>query len=626
MKQTLLTILFALSSLSLSAKTTFVEVTDANSPKNMPELWQTVDVNAEPTMAEVLYETEKDGVVVKVVRINVGTVNGKNLKVAGVYGYPKGAKNLPALLQIHGGGQYAHIEAVVANAKNGYTTFSMAWAGRLNCDKYSVKPDNLIPFWAGKTEDKKYMISTDWQDLEGYHAPYRWGKPAFSATPTEHTLDKVSSPRNSAWFLWITAGKRAITFLSEQKEVDASKIGVYGHSMGGHLTTLVSGSDSRVKAAVPSCGGVNSSYEKEKDLILKNTVEDESYLKNMSCPILFLSPANDFYGRIHHTNKATKLIQSKDWRIVSVPHMNHQATPNAEIATMLFFDEHLKNTFKFPQTPLLKLEHTKSGSKLSIKADNSREIQSVDVYYSTAGSGDRDYETARFWKFIETKKVNDSVYECQVPIYSVEKPLWVYANVHYKLDKKVNFAGLYYRVSNEDKFFVSSEMLMLEASQLAKINPKISDTKSNVILDGADENWKKDFYTYKDNSWGLMTNKLTDDAFKAPKNAKLHIEVQAKEAMSFVIVLSDDYYAEVPLKATNKVESFDLEPKDFKNFSGEALASFENLGVMQILPFYDAKAQVERGVKGAKGASKVIGNKANASLDKAPDFKLVKWN
>ena len=30
---------------------------------------------------------------------------------------------------------------------------------------------------------------------------------------------------------------------------------VYGHSMGGRLTTQLTGIDARVKAAVPSCGG-----------------------------------------------------------------------------------------------------------------------------------------------------------------------------------------------------------------------------------------------------------------------------------------------------------------------------------------------------------------------------------
>ena len=36
--------------------------------------------------------------------------------MAGIYGYPKGGKNLPGLLQIHGGGQYADYKAPLTTA------------------------------------------------------------------------------------------------------------------------------------------------------------------------------------------------------------------------------------------------------------------------------------------------------------------------------------------------------------------------------------------------------------------------------------------------------------------------------------------------------------------------------
>ena len=49
--------------------------------------------------------------------------------MAAVYGYPKGGTNLPGLVQIHGGGQYADQQAVLTNAKRGYATISISWAG-----------------------------------------------------------------------------------------------------------------------------------------------------------------------------------------------------------------------------------------------------------------------------------------------------------------------------------------------------------------------------------------------------------------------------------------------------------------------------------------------------------------
>ena len=93
--------------------------------------------------------------------------------MAAVYGYPKGAKNLPGLVQIHGGGQYADANAVLTNAKRGYATISVSWAGRINAPDYKVNPDAVKLFWDGKTDDPKYKVITDWGALDAYHAPSR---------------------------------------------------------------------------------------------------------------------------------------------------------------------------------------------------------------------------------------------------------------------------------------------------------------------------------------------------------------------------------------------------------------------------------------------------------------------
>ena len=154
--------------------------------------------------------------------------------MAGIYGFPKGQKKLPALLQVHGGGQYASHQAVLTNAKRGYSTLSIAWAGRISAPGYMVTPNEVKLFWANKTDDPKYKLTTDWGALDAYHAPSRNGRDAFPSIPVaEWTLDPVVSPRNNSWFLITLGGRRGLTFLEQQPEVDAEKMGVYGHSMGG---------------------------------------------------------------------------------------------------------------------------------------------------------------------------------------------------------------------------------------------------------------------------------------------------------------------------------------------------------------------------------------------------------
>ena len=89
---------------------------DGKAPQTFDELWQGYDPRAEPLEVEVLKEWEEDDVIMKVLRYRIGVFNGKKAMMAAIYGYPKGAENLPGLVQIHGGGQFADHRAVLTNA------------------------------------------------------------------------------------------------------------------------------------------------------------------------------------------------------------------------------------------------------------------------------------------------------------------------------------------------------------------------------------------------------------------------------------------------------------------------------------------------------------------------------
>jgi len=80
-------------------------------PQNFQQLWAGYDPRVEPLDIEVLKEWEEDGVVLKILRYRIGIFKGKKAMMAAVYGYPKGGNNLPGLVQIHGGGQYADYKA-----------------------------------------------------------------------------------------------------------------------------------------------------------------------------------------------------------------------------------------------------------------------------------------------------------------------------------------------------------------------------------------------------------------------------------------------------------------------------------------------------------------------------------
>src|SRR5208282_5904995 len=98
-------------------------------PQNLNELWAGYNPRKEPLDAEICKEWKQDGVVLRVVRYRIGIFHGKKAMMAAIYGFPEGGTNLPGLLQMHGGGQNAHVNYVLTNAKRGYACISINWGG-----------------------------------------------------------------------------------------------------------------------------------------------------------------------------------------------------------------------------------------------------------------------------------------------------------------------------------------------------------------------------------------------------------------------------------------------------------------------------------------------------------------
>ena len=90
-------------------------------PQNLNQLWKGfADLNkTTPLEIEVLKEWGQNGVVCRIVRYQVGVFKGDPSRVAGFFAFPKGGTKLPAILEMHGGGQSASLNSVVTYAKRG---------------------------------------------------------------------------------------------------------------------------------------------------------------------------------------------------------------------------------------------------------------------------------------------------------------------------------------------------------------------------------------------------------------------------------------------------------------------------------------------------------------------------
>ncbi len=480
------------------------------SPQDVQQLWSDYDPRTEPLNIEVVREWKEDGITLRYVVYSIGTFKGRPARMAAFHGFPTGGENLPAVMHMHGGGQRAFLNVVKRYAKRGYAVLSVNWGGR--------------PMEGAKEGD----ANTDWGAVD----PTQGNVGGYSnLLPKENTVDPFPSARNNNWFLLAIGCRRGITFLERQENVDAERIGVFGHSMGGRLTGLVAGSDPRVKAASPSVGGsgflqtdmwgLRDSARKVRGNVdlFRRTIAGQAYLARVQCPILFLSATNDFNAPMDLVDRGMRLVEHENKRTVYAPHLNHRFTAETEIARPLWFDAHLQKRLTFPKTPAAELVLKRdSGIPLfRVHPDRSLPVDRVDLYY---GYG-RDPRN-RFWtdgRAIES----DGVWRADCPVLDLDEPLFALANVYYRLPESARRDG-------DPATFALSTYRAAYPRQLRESSVQATEQPRRAIDDFS--RGFRDWYTLNANNrhhWLFATRKLADPRWEAPRGAKLAFEVTPSE-------------------------------------------------------------------------------------------------
>jgi len=507
---------------------------DGKAPRTLDELWGNYDPKKEPLETEVLKEWEEDGVICRLIRYQVGVFKETPAKMAAFYAFPKGGTKLPSVLQMHGGGQSAGLDGVVADARNGYAGMSINWGGnKLNFGRSKMTYDGP---------------QTDWGKLDATHPPQRNKANHFAGalTPDDFTYDAIESPRNSNWFLVLVAARRAITFLEQQPEVDPSKIGATGHSMGGKLTTCLAGIDRRVKAAVPSCGGAGVIRESQAaelpGCVTSNPTEFElacvsenAYIPRIACPVLWLSPVNDFHGNINNMAWNWRNVPDTLVRFSMAPHLNHLHTPAHSITRELWFEQHLKGDGTLPATPGLAMTlQTAAGIPLmTVTPAEAAALRQVEVYYSIGVNN-----KTRFWRSAKSVRKGD-LWEAACPVMNLDEPLFVYANVTYDTPERFRTLAHAPGNGNSDLYTLSSRMLTATPAQLKAAGVGATDRPERLIDDGT-RGWQ-DWYL---SNWGhpplwrASTRKLTDPKWRGPDGGKLLFEIRCEEDNTLVITFN----------------------------------------------------------------------------------------
>ena len=554
------------------AAETLPPVEEGKVPMSIEALYAPFDPAKEPLEVTVVKEHEEDGIVVRRLTYVVGTFKGRKSVMGAFHAFPKQrAGKLPGIVQMHGGGQVAQAGTVVGWARNGYSAIAINWGGEAMAGQLPGEP------------------GTDWGALDatqkGHNSHYA------SCLPDGMTLDPFESPRNSNWFLITLAAQRAVTFLQRQPEVDPARIGATGHSMGGTLTVMLAGSDPRIKAAAPSCGGVggapeslrarsgNAARPKNPSRIHAATIDETNYLRRVTCPIVYLGPQNDFNGLLDELFMNWEAVPAKQVAFAISKHLNHRQDPGASFVDALWFEQHLKGGITLPRTPEIAavLKGPQGEPLVTVRPDPAHPVEKVEILYSCDPNGQ-----FRFWRGAVVRR-EGAAWLARCPVFSTGLPLYFIANVHYRFPDP-ELAGPPWNALPGKYYFLSSKLLAFEAPAVQAAGPVATDAHDRLV--------EADFATLGD--WyelerghpefrQIVTRKVKDPKWRGPDGATLAIDVRDPRggtlALSFDFNsyrqygaerVSGEFAAELPFAASPEWQTLELELSDLIPVDGKS--------------------------------------------------------
>lgn len=569
-------------------------------PQSVAELWADFDPRRDPLEIEVIREWREDSGVFRLVRFLIGTFKGEPARMAAIYGFPDGAKEkLPAVMHIHGGGQRANLHEVKFLVARGYAALSVNWGGSGNGTPPFNSPDTAQP---GDPNTDWGAVDPSQLNVAGYNSTLSGPKQFFE--DREH-------PKNCNWYLLTLGCRRGLTFLEQQVEVDAQRLGVHGFSMGGNLTMYVAGTDDRVKAAVPAVGGAGWRWQAhefiggtaQQDRIagdaewFARTLSFENYAPRIRCPVLHRSGTNDFHGWLDDVYRTNALIPDQPTRFCWSPHLNHRLTPEVEVAMPLWFDHFLKGGTALPETPRseLMLSNTDGVPSLRVRpVQHAWPVARCEIFYSV----DPD-PRARFWRSAEVVREGDA-FTAKLPLHTLDLPLFAFANVHFTLPEPVSLKVLPGHGEPVRELCLSSLLHRAEPGQLRDANVATTAQPTTLIDDFS--HGPRDWYVL--NAGNLThqetwTRKVTDPMFRGPAGTKLKLTLTMPQTNGIAIVLQQNewrsyrgakgtFVCRRTVAGADAAQTLVLEAKDFASPEG-ALASWEQIDQLGICAHFSQR-------------------------------------
>jgi dienelactone hydrolase len=493
-------------------------------PQTALELWKDYDPRKEDLEVTIHQEWKENGVVSRLITFKVGTFKGNDSRIAAYYCFPDNGKKNPAFVWSHGGAQSASRSRGHYYATQGFATVDINWLGRpLEKD---LDPDNK---WG-----------THWGKIDPTHAggfyPHALRDTfKYSLTPDAHSVDPILSPRNSNWFMLSLTGRRALTFLEQQPEVNAEQLGFAGFSMGATITSMTA-IDKRLKAVAPFVGGTTNRYRNFDGMdsgadthevgdlkLLKNTIDPGAYWQHVTLPVMFISSSNDQYGTLDRIYQSMDLLPHDRWLVSCNMHAQHK--PRAEQWVMLnqWFKQHLAGVEQnIPPSPPSTFKIEDNTAHFSVTPTQQERLADVEIYYSYTTN-----QITRFWKKAEAVREADS-WKAELPVHP-KLPLYTFALCRYRLPSEQRLER------------GSTKTFTLNSYQHRHIPGDIDlTTLAELPKSGLIDNFSDGMAQWGRGKSGVQTFKFQDSELDTSADNQLAITLDLKPGQDLVIDLKAD--------------------------------------------------------------------------------------
>jgi dienelactone hydrolase len=188
-----------------------------------PAVWQDYDPDTGDFKEEIVREATTNGVYERDSYISA-YVNGEEVRVFCKYAVKAGAKNAPALLNVHGWMGGPSIDRKYVD--DGWAVMSHDYSGITKREHHTKYPKALSH---GHMEARKMGFSLIYDRMPDG--------------------SQLTDPKATSHYLWNAVQRRALSYLLSQKEVDKTRVGAKGYSYGGTIMWNLA-MDPRVKAVV----------------------------------------------------------------------------------------------------------------------------------------------------------------------------------------------------------------------------------------------------------------------------------------------------------------------------------------------------------------------------------------